>query len=63
VFDGKLGRPMSSPTDRPACAYGKQQGRGRSAADGGRSDALIIRTSAFFGPWDRTISCSTRSSG
>jgi dTDP-4-dehydrorhamnose reductase len=53
VFDGKLGRPYVEPdTPAPACAYGKSKAEAEQrllAIDG---DALIVRTSAFFGPWD-----------
>ncbi|HET7710185.1 MAG TPA: family 1 glycosylhydrolase [Sphingomicrobium sp.] len=54
VFDGTLGRSYVE-SDRPAprCAYGrsKAEAEARLSAVGG--DVLIIRTSAFFGPWDR----------
>lgn len=54
VFDGMCGRPYceSDPVS-PVSAYGhsKAAAERMTAAAGG--DALIIRTSAFFGPWDR----------
>jgi dTDP-4-dehydrorhamnose reductase len=54
VFDGKLGRSYLEPdVPAPACAYGRSKAEAETrllAIDG---DALIIRTSAFFGPWDR----------
>ena len=54
VFDGKLGRPYVEP-DRtaPSCAYGKSKAEAEARLSAIDSDALIIRTSAFFGPWDR----------
>ncbi|HVF84147.1 MAG TPA: family 1 glycosylhydrolase [Sphingomicrobium sp.] len=54
VFDGKLGRAYVEP-DRPApaCAYGKSKAEAEARLLAIGSDALIIRTSAFFGPWDR----------
>ncbi|MEP6983135.1 MAG: family 1 glycosylhydrolase [Sphingomicrobium sp.] len=55
VFDGKLGRPYLEPdATAPTCAYGRSKAEAEArllAIDG---DALIIRTSAFFGPWDRS---------
>jgi dTDP-4-dehydrorhamnose reductase len=54
VFDGKLGRPYVEP-DRPApsCAYGRSKAEAEARLMAIDADALIIRTSAFFGPWDR----------
>ena len=54
VFDGKLGRPYVEP-DQPAptCAYGKSKAEAEQRLMAIDADALIIRTSAFFGPWDR----------
>jgi dTDP-4-dehydrorhamnose reductase len=54
VFDGGLGRPcVESDPVAPIGAYGrsKAEGEARVLAAGGAS--LILRTSAFFGPWDR----------
>jgi dTDP-4-dehydrorhamnose reductase len=54
VFDGKLGRPYIEPdTPAPACAYGRSKAEAEQRLMAIDSDALIIRTSAFFGPWDR----------
>ncbi|MGZ2412578.1 dTDP-4-dehydrorhamnose reductase [Sphingomonas sp. F9_3S_D5_B_2] len=54
VFDGKLGRPYVEPdTPAPACAYGKSKAEAEQRLLGIDADALIVRTSAFFGPWDR----------
>jgi dTDP-4-dehydrorhamnose reductase len=54
VFDGKLGRPYveRDPT-APACTYGKSKAEAEARLMEVGADALIIRTSAFFGPWDR----------
>lgn len=53
VFDGKLGRSYVEP-DRPAplCAYGKSKAEAEARLLKIGADALIVRTSAFFGPWD-----------
>jgi dTDP-4-dehydrorhamnose reductase len=54
VFDGKLGRPYAEPdAPAPACAYGQSKAEAEARLLAMDSDALIIRTSAFFGPWDR----------
>ena len=54
VFDGKLGRSYVEP-DRtaPTNEYGRSKAEAESRLLAADSDALIIRTSAFFGPWDR----------
>ena len=54
VFDGTLGRAyIEADEPAPACAYGhsKADGEQRLVATGAK--ALIVRTSAFFGPWDQ----------
>jgi dTDP-4-dehydrorhamnose reductase len=54
VFDGKLGRSYIEPDPTaPANAYGRSKAEAESRLLAIDSDALIIRTSAFFGPWDR----------
>jgi dTDP-4-dehydrorhamnose reductase len=54
VFDGKLGRSYVEPdTIAPANAYGRSKAEAEARLMAIDSDALIIRTSAFFGPWDR----------
>jgi dTDP-4-dehydrorhamnose reductase len=54
VFDGKLGRPYIEPdAPAPACIYGKSKAEAEERLLASDSDALIIRSSAFFGPWDR----------
>ncbi|HZU52215.1 MAG TPA: sugar nucleotide-binding protein, partial [Sphingomicrobium sp.] len=54
VFDGKLGRPYAEvDTPAPVSAYGRSKAEAESRLLAIDADALIIRTSAFFGPWDR----------
>jgi len=54
VFDGKLGRSYVEPdTPAPACEYGRSKAEAEARLMSVDADALIIRTSAFFGPWDR----------
>ena len=54
VFDGKAGRPYVEPDEpAPVCAYGMSKAEAEKRLLAIDSDALIIRTSAFFGPWDR----------
>ena len=55
VFDGQLGRSYIEPdAPAPASAYGRSKAEAESRLLAIDSDALIIRTSAFFGPWDRS---------
>jgi dTDP-4-dehydrorhamnose reductase len=54
VFDGRLGRRYREEDETsPASVYGrsKAEAEKRVLAAGGK--ALVVRTSAFFGPWDR----------
>ena len=54
VFDGTLGRSYVEPdTPAPACEYGRSKAEAEARLLGFDADALIVRTSAFFGPWDR----------
>lgn len=54
VFDGKLGRSYAEPDEpAPASAYGRSKAEAETRLIAVDADALIIRTSAFFGPWDR----------
>jgi dTDP-4-dehydrorhamnose reductase len=54
VFDGKLGRPYVEPDEpAPACTYGLSKAQAEARLMAIDSDALIVRTSTFFGPWDR----------
>jgi dTDP-4-dehydrorhamnose reductase len=54
VFDGRLGRPyVESDKVSPLCIYGKSKADAEQRVMQICPQALIIRTSAFFGPWDR----------
>jgi dTDP-4-dehydrorhamnose reductase len=54
VFDGKLGRSYVEPDDpAPVCSYGRSKAEAEQRLMAVDADTLIIRTSAFFGPWDR----------
>ena len=54
VFDGKLGRAYIEPdATAPVCSYGRSKVEAEQRLMAVDTDALIIRTSAFFGPWDR----------
>jgi len=54
VFDGRLGRPYleSDPTGA-GCTYGSSKAEAEHTVLAAHPNALIARTSAFFGPWDR----------
>ncbi|MEA3017482.1 MAG: dTDP-4-dehydrorhamnose reductase [Sphingomonadales bacterium] len=54
VFDGTLGRPyQEDDAVNPAGAYGEAKAEGEGRVLAAHGEALVIRTSAFFGPWDR----------
>jgi dTDP-4-dehydrorhamnose reductase len=54
VFDGRLGRAyVETDAPSPACVYGASKAEAERRVAEVNPDALIIRTSAFFGPWDR----------
>jgi dTDP-4-dehydrorhamnose reductase len=54
VFDGKLGRSYVEPDPTaPACEYGRSKAEAEERLMAVEADTLIVRTSAFFGPWDR----------
>ena len=54
VFDGRLGRSYhESDPVAPAGVYGLSKAMAEEQVLALGSDALVIRTSAFFGPWDR----------
>jgi dTDP-4-dehydrorhamnose reductase len=54
VFDGRLGRPyVESDPVCPAGVYGASKGEAERRVLAAMPDALVVRTSAFFGPWDR----------
>ncbi len=54
VFDGSLERPYreSDPVN-PASVYGASKAEAERRVLAAHDRALVIRTSAFFGPWDR----------
>ncbi|MBV9882828.1 MAG: sugar nucleotide-binding protein, partial [Sphingomonadaceae bacterium] len=54
VFDGLHGRPYGE-SDRPgpACVYGHSKLSAERLTGAAGGEALIVRTAAFFGPWDR----------
>ena len=54
MFDGKLGRAYVEPDKpAPASAYGRSKAEAEARLMAIDADALIVRSSAFFGPWDR----------
>jgi dTDP-4-dehydrorhamnose reductase len=53
VFDGKADRPyLESDSVNPLGIYGESKARAEARILALESRALIVRTSAFFGPWD-----------
>lgn len=53
VFDGRLGRAyVESDATNPLCVYGLSKAKAETAVLNAHKDALVIRTAAFFGPWD-----------
>ncbi|MBP2314361.1 family 1 glycosylhydrolase [Azospirillum soli] len=53
VFDGQLGRAyVESDPVSPACVYGASKAEAERRVAGVHAGALVVRTSAFFGPWD-----------
>ena len=54
VFDGQGARPyLESDLANPLCAYGASKHIAEGLVSAAWEKSLIIRTSAFFGPWDR----------
>lgn len=54
VFDGQLGRPYLEPDPTsPACVYGESKAAAEDRVLALDPTALIVRTSALFGPWDK----------
>jgi dTDP-4-dehydrorhamnose reductase len=54
VFDGTLGRAYTEDDPvSPACVYGESKAEAERRVLGALPEALVVRTSAFFGPWDR----------
>lgn len=53
VFDGALGRPYTeSDVVKPVGVYGLSKAEAERRILAAHSEALMIRTGAFFGPWD-----------
>lgn len=54
VFDGSLGRAyVESDQVSPLCVYGSSKAEAEKRVLQTFPDALVVRSSAFFGPWDR----------
>ena len=54
VFDGTAARPyVESDLVSPLSVYGRTKADSEAAVAQACADALVIRSSAFFGPWDR----------
>jgi dTDP-4-dehydrorhamnose reductase len=54
VFDGQLGRAYNEDDPvHPTGVYGLSKAKAEQDVLGIADKALVIRTSAFFGPWDR----------
>jgi len=54
VFDGQLGRSyVEDDPVSPANVYGQSKAQAERRVLAAHEDALVIRTAAFFGPWDR----------
>jgi dTDP-4-dehydrorhamnose reductase len=54
VFDGRVRRPYEEPDEcKPLNYYGESKAAAEDLVLSLYPDALVIRTSAFFGPWDK----------
>jgi dTDP-4-dehydrorhamnose reductase len=54
VFDGAVTRPyVESDAVAPLSVYGKTKAEGERRTLAAWPSALVVRTSAFFGPWDQ----------
>ena len=53
VFDGRAGPYVEADAVNPACIYGHAKAEAERAVLERCPAALVVRTSAFFGPWDR----------
>jgi dTDP-4-dehydrorhamnose reductase len=54
VFNGRADNPYVETDDvSPINVYGRSKAEGEQAVLGRTSNALVIRTSSFFGPWDQ----------
>jgi dTDP-4-dehydrorhamnose reductase len=55
VFDGRQGRAYAeSDPVNPTCVYGASKAEAEQRVLAVHDGALVVRTSAFFGPWDRS---------
>ncbi|PPD43358.1 MAG: dTDP-4-dehydrorhamnose reductase [Methylocystis sp.] len=55
VFNGRLGRAyVEDDEPAPACIYGRSKFQAEQRVQEMFPEALVLRTSAFFCPWDRT---------
>ncbi|HEX2535053.1 MAG TPA: family 1 glycosylhydrolase [Chitinophagaceae bacterium] len=53
VFDGRKGAPyIETDAVNPLNVYGSSKAEGEQLVLTGNPETLVIRTSAFFGPWD-----------
>ncbi|HYC53973.1 MAG TPA: family 1 glycosylhydrolase [Candidatus Binatia bacterium] len=53
VFDGSVTRPyLESDRPRPLNAYGQSKAEAEKLVLSSWEGAMVVRTSAFFGPWD-----------
>ncbi|CAA9409763.1 MAG: GH1 [uncultured Ramlibacter sp.] len=53
VFDGGKGRPyVETDEPRPLCEYGRSKYEAERRIVAAAPDAMVVRTAAFFGPWD-----------
>ena len=53
VFDGRKNEPYTeSDALAPLSSYGRSKAQGERSVLALNPDALVVRTSAFFGPWD-----------
>ena len=54
VFDGEKGSPyVEADAVHPLSVYGRTKADAERLVLEANADALVVRTSAFFGPWDR----------
>jgi dTDP-4-dehydrorhamnose reductase len=53
VFDGRLGRYVESDPVSPTTTYGASKAAAERRVLAAHPQALMLRTAAFFGPWDR----------
>lgn len=54
VFDGRKGSPyLESDAPAPLNAYGRAKAEAERRVLDAHPGALVVRTAAFFGPWDR----------